>query len=60
MTEEERTAYKEGIKVECEQCGKVLAHKFWPDWPDTFKLLTARPDISNVSSVTIKTTEAIT
>ena len=28
MTEEERTAYKEGIKVECEQCGKVLAHKF--------------------------------
>ena len=37
--------------------------KFWltnSNWPDTFKLLTARPDISNVSSVTIKTTEAIT
>ena len=28
MTEEERAAYKEGIKVECEQCGKVLANKF--------------------------------
>ena len=28
MTEEERTAFKEGIKVECEQCGKVLANKF--------------------------------
>ena len=28
MTEEERAAYKETIKVECEQCCKVLANKF--------------------------------
>ena len=28
MTEEERAAYKESIKVECEQCEKVLASKF--------------------------------
>ena len=28
MTDEERAAYKETIKVECEQCEKVLANKF--------------------------------
>ena len=28
MTDEERAAYKETIKVECGKCGKVLANKF--------------------------------
>ena len=28
MTEEERAAFKETIKVECDQCGKILANKF--------------------------------
>ena len=28
MTEEERAAYKESKKVDCKQCGKVLANKF--------------------------------